>query len=73
MGTVRRAQPIPAVSEAKATAEYHTQELVASAGRTVRGAKPENKLRVFEMQAKDLFGHAREGTADQIKIADGLQ
>jgi hypothetical protein len=55
------------------TAPNVTPIIIASAHRTMLGAKPENRLRVFELQATDLFGYVRKGAADQTDVADALQ
>jgi hypothetical protein len=50
-----------------------TPIIVASAHRTMLGAKPENLVRVFEFQAKDLFDYVRKGAANHSEIVDALQ
>jgi AAA domain len=47
--------------------------IIASAHRTMLGAKSENRLRVFELQAKELFGCVRKNTADRSEVVDALQ
>lgn len=46
--------------------------LLPSAARTVDGAKPENKLLVFKLQARELLGYAAKGVVEKIEIVDAL-
>jgi hypothetical protein len=46
--------------------------VIPSAHRTMLGAPPENKLRVFALQARDLMGHVRAGRAEHGRIVDAL-
>ena len=50
-----------------------TPIIIASAHRTMLGAKPEHRVRVFELQAKDLFQYVHKGTAAHSEIVDALQ
>jgi hypothetical protein len=47
--------------------------VIPSAFRTIMGAKPEKKLRVFELQAQDLMGYVRRGMLDRADVIDALQ
>jgi RecA-family ATPase len=47
--------------------------IIPSAHRTMAGAKPENRQRVFEMMARDLLGYVRNGQADHAEVVDALQ
>jgi putative DNA primase/helicase len=51
----------------------YTDLIIQSACRTVAGAKPELKLKVFMLQARDLMGFVRRGKADEGRIGDALQ
>jgi hypothetical protein len=50
-----------------------TAIVIPSAHRTISGAKPENKQRVFQLQARDLMGYVRKGQADHAEVLDALQ
>jgi RecA-family ATPase len=56
-------------------AEIHkvTNIVIPSAFRTMAGALPENKLRVFTLQACDLMSYVRKGTLDRADAVDALQ
>jgi hypothetical protein len=47
--------------------------VIPSARRTVTAARPENRQRVFELQARDLMGYVHKGHADRIEVVDALQ
>jgi hypothetical protein len=47
--------------------------IIASAHRTMLGAKPENRLRVFELQARELFQYVHKGILDRALAVDELQ
>jgi hypothetical protein len=46
--------------------------MLPSAARTVDGAKPENKLKVFKLQARELLGYVKKGIVEKIEIVDAL-
>jgi hypothetical protein len=47
--------------------------VIPSAHRTMLGAAPENKLRVFKLQARDLMAYVRAGKAEHDRVVDALQ
>jgi hypothetical protein len=50
-----------------------TPIIIASAHRTMLGAKPENRVRVFELQARELFQYVHKGILDRALAVDELQ
>jgi RecA-family ATPase len=50
-----------------------TSIVIPSAHRTMANAKPENRRRVFELQARELMGYVRKGQADHTEVVDALQ
>jgi hypothetical protein len=50
-----------------------TTIIIASAHRTMLGAKPENRARVFALQARDLFQYVHKGVLDRALAVDELQ
>jgi RecA-family ATPase len=50
-----------------------TSIIIPSAHRTMAGAKPENRQRVFELLARELLGYVRKGQADHADVVDALQ
>jgi hypothetical protein len=58
------------MSDARATI---TSIVIPSAFRAMAGAKPNNRRRVFELQARELMGHVHQGHADRIEVVDALQ
>jgi RecA-family ATPase len=47
--------------------------IIPSAHRAMIAARPENKRRVFELQARALMSYARKGTLDHADATDALQ
>jgi hypothetical protein len=56
-----------------ATAPNVTAIVIPSAHRTMAIAKPANRRRIFELQARDLMGYVRKGQADHTEVVDALQ
>jgi putative DNA primase/helicase len=50
-----------------------TNVIIPSVARTVDGATPELKLKVFGLQAEELMGYVRKGVVDHQKVVDALQ
>ena len=50
-----------------------TNVIIPSVGRTVDGATPELKLKVFGLQAEELMAYVRKGVVDHQRIVDTLQ
>jgi hypothetical protein len=61
------------MTAARTTVPNVTPIIIASAHRTMLGAKPENLVRVFELQARELFGYVRKGAANHSEVVDALQ
>jgi hypothetical protein len=56
-----------------ATVPNVTSIVIPSAHRTMAVAKPANRRRVFELQARELMGYVRKGQADHTEVVDALQ
>jgi putative DNA primase/helicase len=50
-----------------------TALIVASAHRTLAGAAPPNRMKVFGLQAEELFAYVRKGAVDHAAVVDALQ
>jgi putative DNA primase/helicase len=50
-----------------------TALIIASAHRTLAGAAPQNRLKVFGLQAEELFAYVRKGAVDHAAVVDALQ
>jgi len=50
-----------------------TNVIIPSVARTVDGATPELKLKVFGLQAEELMAYVRKGVVDHQRIVDTLQ
>jgi hypothetical protein len=62
-----------AAAKAAAGANSVADIVIPSVARTVGRATPENKLRVFGLQANELMSHVRKGVLDQRRAVDALQ
>jgi hypothetical protein len=58
------------MSDARATI---TSIVIPSAFRTLAGAKPDNRRRVFELHVRAFMGHVRRGSLDRTAAVDALQ
>jgi hypothetical protein len=52
---------------------HYVREAIASAGRTIRGARPELQQRVFALQAADLAELVNDGKIDKLTVVDALE
>ncbi len=50
-----------------------TALIIASAHRTLAGAASQNRLKVFGLQAEELFAYVRKGAVDHADVVDALQ